>query len=329
MTKKVSVILPAYNSVAYLPQAVESILAQSYPNFELLVVNDGSSDQTAEYLRSVKDDRLMVVTNETNIGITASLNKAVDLACGEYIARMDADDIAMPYRLQRQVAFLEANGYDLVSATAHTMNKFPRRTFGCALNDQEVALCLFFFNPIVHPLVLGKTSVFKEHRYVKDFEWAEDYYLWTRLVLAGLRLGVDAEPLLLYRLHAGQVSVSKQQKQIALTNAVRDNFLKLSAAAARKAEELHDEMDTVAKFHFALSSLVSGGEISRAVKGRILRHVMAGEIKSWREYRNMSGIYRGIGARYAVSDSIFGLASVMDKQFNGTIALRLAKRFIS
>jgi glycosyltransferase involved in cell wall biosynthesis len=305
------------------------MLAQSYSNFEVLVVNDGSSDRTAEYLRSIKDDRLVIVTNEKNIGITASLNKAVDLASGEYIARMDADDIALPHRLQRQVEFLEANCYDLVSATAHTMNKFPRRTFGAALNDQETALSLYFFNPVVHPLVLGKAEVFKEHRYVKDFEWAEDYYLWTRLVLAGLRIGVDAESLLLYRLHSGQVSVSKQEKQMALTNAVRDNFLKLSAAAVGKAGDLHDEMNAVGRFHFALFNLVRTGEISSTVKGKILRHVMATEINSWREYRNMSGIYRGMNARFGLSDGVIGLASVLDKHFNSTIALRAAKRFIS
>jgi glycosyltransferase involved in cell wall biosynthesis len=329
MTKKVSVILPAYNSVAYLPRAVESILAQSYPNFELVVVNDGSSDQTAEYLRSIRDDRLVVITNETNIGITASLNKAVDLASGEYIARMDADDIAMPRRLQRQVEFLEVNGYDLVSAAAHTINKFPRRTFGTALNDQETALCLYFFNPVVHPLVFGKASVFRKHRYVKDFEWAEDYYLWTRLVLSGHRIGIDSEPLLLYRLHSGQVSVSKQQKQIALTNAVRDNFLKLSAEAAGKAVGLHDGLDAADKFHFALTNLVRSERISRAAKGKILRHILAVEIKCWREYRNMGNFYCDMDAQFSLSDRIIGLASVMDKHFNSTIVSRVAKRFIS
>jgi glycosyltransferase involved in cell wall biosynthesis len=329
MSKKISVILPAFNALAYLPQAVSSILAQSHKNLELLVIDDGSTDGTGAYLRSLRDPRLVPVTNERNIGITESLNKAVEIASGEYIARMDADDIAMPHRLERQVAFLEAHGYDLVSARAHTLNKFPRRTFGIALNDQEVTLCLLFFNPVVHPLVLGKREVFRQFRYVKDFEWAEDYYLWTRMALGGVRIGVDAERLLQYRLHSGQVSVSKQQKQIALTGAVRKNYFRLKLEKAGIDPEQPSKMKPLEKFRFALSTLVSSSHVSPEIRGHILRSIVAAEVDSYGEYRAMGSIYSSLDARFGLRDGVVGLASVLDNCLNSTVPSRIAKRIIS
>jgi glycosyltransferase involved in cell wall biosynthesis len=328
MSKKISIILPAFNAITYLPQAVESILAQTYRNFELLVIDDGSTDGTAAYLRSVTDPRLVVVTNETNIGITESLNKAVDLASGDYIARMDADDLAMPHRLERQVQFLEANEYDLVSARAYTLNKFPRRTFGTALNEHEVSLCLLFFNPVVHPLVLGKAEVFRQFRYVKDFEWAEDYYLWTRMALNGVRIGIDSAPLLLYRLHSGQVSVSKQQRQIALTDAVRENYFRSKLENSGLDAEIADQMPAIERFRFTLTKLVRESEVSSETKGKILRIVLAAEVGDFGEYRAMGKIYRGLNAHFGLFDGLVGIASVLGNQFNSTVPSRIARRIV-
>jgi glycosyltransferase involved in cell wall biosynthesis len=328
MSKKISIILPAYNSLEYLPQAVKSILAQDYTNFELIVVNDGSKDGTNNYLRGVRDSRLKIIDNESNIGITKSLNKAIENATGDYIARMDADDIALPSRLRLQLSFLESNDYDVVSSTAQTLNKFPRRIFGMPLNDQELKLCLFFFNPIVHPLVFGKTSIFKRFPYVKEYEWAEDYFLWTKMAMNNVRIGVDSTPLLLYRLHSGQVSVSKQETQIALTDAVARNYYNLKSKEVGGDANLREENNSVARLRFALSNLVLSEAISARVKGRILRHIHAAEINCWLEYRQVASVYKSFGADFHMQDGVVAMASVLGGRFKSTLPSRIAKRLI-
>ena len=106
---RVSVILPAYNAEAYLKEAIDSILNQTFPDFQLIVINDCSTDGTEEIIRQYADPRLVPVKNEKNLGIAATLNRGLSLAQGDYIARMDADDISLPHRLERQVAYLDAH----------------------------------------------------------------------------------------------------------------------------------------------------------------------------------------------------------------------------
>jgi glycosyltransferase involved in cell wall biosynthesis len=101
--------MSVHNDLRYLPQAVDSILRQSFDGFEFLILDDGSTDGSADYLRRLTDPRVRLVRNETNLGLTRSLNGGLDLAGGEFIARMDADDVVMPERLARQVAFLQAH----------------------------------------------------------------------------------------------------------------------------------------------------------------------------------------------------------------------------
>jgi glycosyltransferase involved in cell wall biosynthesis len=106
---KVSVVMSVYNGEKYLCEAIDSILNQTFENFEFLIVNDGSTDRTLEILQSYRDPRIKVINNERNIGLTASLNKGLKIAKGEYVARMDADDVSFPHRLEQQKAFLDRN----------------------------------------------------------------------------------------------------------------------------------------------------------------------------------------------------------------------------
>ena len=104
---RVSILLPAYNAERYLREAIDSMLSQTYQNFELLIIDDGSKDRTAEIVRSYTDERIRFIQNECNIGLANTLNKGMRLARGEYLARMDADDICVPTRFQAQYDFLQ------------------------------------------------------------------------------------------------------------------------------------------------------------------------------------------------------------------------------
>src|SRR5688500_300589 len=117
MSPKISVILPVYNGQLFLKAAIESILNQSYGNFELLIINDGSVDDTEKIIFGFNDLRIRYIRNERNLGLIATLNKGLDLAKGEYIARMDNDDISLPARLEKQLAYLEENKHVSVLAT--------------------------------------------------------------------------------------------------------------------------------------------------------------------------------------------------------------------
>ena len=114
----ISVIMPNYNtSVEYLSLAVDSILSQTYENFEFIIIDDCSTDESVDYLASITDPRVRVIRNDVNRGITASLNVALDNARGDYIARMDSDDVSLPERFEKQIAFMEANPDVIVCGT--------------------------------------------------------------------------------------------------------------------------------------------------------------------------------------------------------------------
>ena len=201
----VSVLMPAYNGASFLAAAIESILAQSFGDFEFVIVDDGSTDATSEIIAAwaAKDARIRVLSNERNLGIVAALNRGLDACQGRYVARMDADDIALPERLAKQTARMDADAgvvalggaLEYIDATGADVG--VRRT--CAVNDSPLAA-----NPLLHPTVMIRREVLEKNhlRYEKRFRYAEDYFLWLRLSRLG-RLDAIDEVVLKYRLSAG------------------------------------------------------------------------------------------------------------------------------
>src|SRR5216683_3737069 len=158
----VSVLMPAYNAEVHLRQAVASVLAQTYEAFELIVVDDASTDRTLEILSSFADPRLRLVRNDKNLGIVGSLNSAMLKAEGHYIARMDADDLCLPTRFARQAAFLDERPDVMLVGT----NKFilsdgqVRRDDRPIDSDLELLHCLFYLsNPVAHPTMMFRSTV--------------------------------------------------------------------------------------------------------------------------------------------------------------------------
>jgi glycosyltransferase involved in cell wall biosynthesis len=209
--RELSVIMCVYNGEAFLKEAVESVLAQTYASFEFIVINDGSTDHTADILASFGDSRMVVITNATNLGLIRSLNIGLGAATGTFIARMDADDICRPERFEKQLAFLKQHPeVGLCGTWLQIIGDDSRYTF--PLTHEEIKVGLLDYTPIAHPSVVFRRKVFKDAGLTYDpgFPGAEDYELWTRAIFLTKFANIP-ETLLFYRRHSQQVTQSKQQ----------------------------------------------------------------------------------------------------------------------
>lgn len=211
----VTVLMPVYNGEKYLKEAIDSVLNQTYKEFEFLIINDGSSDKSLEIINSYRDKRIRLINNEKNLRLISTLNKGLALANGKYIARMDCDDICFPERLQLQVDFMEANpeigilGSWYIRTDNSKVVKKP-------LSHEDIKVNLLKGASILHPTAVFRKNLFDKHslRFDQGYIHAEDYELWVRasehFKLANLPI-----PLIHYRKHPNQVSQSyaKEQKE--------------------------------------------------------------------------------------------------------------------
>jgi len=209
--------MSVYNGAQYLREAVDSILTQTYSDFEFIVIDDGSTDHTWEVLNCFVDPRIRLVRNTENIGLTESLNKGLGLATGEYIARMDADDIGLPRRLEKQVAFLNTHPEIGVLGTAvqiidgqekkSSIRRYPTQ-------DSLIGWHLCFEDPIAHPTTMIRTDLLREvGGYNQDMATAQDYDLWRRLRLITQEAN-SAEVLLYLRRHEACITRARHDEQV-------------------------------------------------------------------------------------------------------------------
>lgn len=216
---KVSVIMPAYNAERYIKEAMDSILGQTFGDFELIVLNDCSRDTTEQIILSYRDPRVVYVKNEKNLGVAGTLNRGLEYATGVYIARMDSDDIAMPDRLERQVAFLDANPEVIACGSNALLFGQTEGKTDMPLDHNSICLRLALSNAFVHPTMLLRKSALGSVRYDSSFEGREDYRMWMVLSRKGRMENLE-QPLLRYRLHGGQVTqkadAAKAQKHFHL-----------------------------------------------------------------------------------------------------------------
>lgn len=230
ITPKISLIMSVYNGEDYLAETIESVINQTFKEWEFIIINDCSTDNTSKILAEYasKDERIKVHTNETNLRLPSSLNKALTLAEGKYIARMDADDICMPDRLQKQYDFMEANPtIDLSSCRFLTLKNGVYSSGGCGGkgDSESIKALLLVTNPILHPGIIAKADVIKELGYDKNFTCTEDMELWTRFVLNGKRVEILSEYLMIYRLHDKQITETTLDKQRKEVINVQKNYL--------------------------------------------------------------------------------------------------------
>lgn len=217
----VTVLMPVFNSGMYLKAAIDSVLAQSFADFELLLINDGSTDDSESIIQTYNDHRIRAFYNEKNSGLIATLNRGISLARGIYIARMDADDICLPQRLALQVAFLEQHPeISFVATTIKLIDEAGRERGTWDLDQQtttpqSIRATLPQKNCIAHPTAMGRTEAFRKYGYNAAQLHTEDYDLWLRVLNSGANIGKIKEPQLLYRQHSASVTSAKLKSSFA------------------------------------------------------------------------------------------------------------------
>ena len=227
---RVSVLMPAYNAEKYIGEAIESILNQTFTDFEFIIVNDGSTDNTAKIIEeyAAKDKRIKFVNNSKNKGLISVLNEGLDLCHGEYIARMDSDDIALPERFAKQVAYMDMHPECGVCGTW-------AKKFGAGIKEnnlmkyqEKVKLLdfLIYGSLVIHPSSVIRKSVLVDNniKYDSKYKYAEDYALWIEIVKYAEIHNLQ-EVLLNYRWHDSNVSVVNKVAQYECAERIRKSIL--------------------------------------------------------------------------------------------------------
>ncbi len=228
MNHKVTILMAVYNGEKYLNEAIDSILEQTYHDYEFIIINDGSSDGSGKIIQSYNDERIRFVNNERNIGLASTLNKGIKLSTSEYIARMDQDDISLPTRIEKQVAYLQKHKDVILLGTgcieidiAGKMVKQHRYH----IKHKHLIKCFERGeSPFPHSSVIYKTEVVKEiNGYRNRLNDAEDLDLWLRLSFLG-KIGCLSAPLIKLRKHEESIT-AKSDKSIILSYGARVSYL--------------------------------------------------------------------------------------------------------
>ena len=212
----ISVVMPVYNGSQFLREALDSILAQSFVDYELLVIDDGSSDDSAAMVASVGDPRIVLLRNDRNRGLVYTLNRGLQYARGLYVARMDQDDISLPDRFLRQLEYLEQNpAIGLCGTWMETIGDRNGIVVKYAADPVEAKCRLLFVTVLAHPTVMFRRSVLADHGlfYSEAYQHAEDYEFWLRL---SRQTNISNIPQVLhqYRLSPGQISQKHGREQL-------------------------------------------------------------------------------------------------------------------
>lgn len=216
---KISVLIPVYNAEKFIKESVSSILNQTFSDFELLLGDDGSTDQSMEIISSFGDDRIIVIRNEENLGIARTLNRLIHLSKGEYIARQDSDDISLPERLQKQVDFMDKNQEIGVCGTNFTIFGDKVRQMFRPLTDEDIKVYMLINNPVCHPSAMIRRSCLTK-LYDQSLFPAEDYALWFDLSKTS-KLTNLPDFLIRYRWHANSISNTREYMQIKMANSIK------------------------------------------------------------------------------------------------------------
>ncbi len=213
----ISVVLPVYNAGVFLREAVDSIRRQTFEDFEVIAIDDASTDSSLEQLESVADPRFRIVRNPVNLGIATTLNKGMSMCDGEFVARMDADDVCLPQRFERQVDVLRSNprcvmtctGRVAIDESGETIDSYYDPPAGSGMSRWKILTG----NYITHPSVMMRRSLLPNPLYESRYDSAEDYAAWLRLSMLG-DIHVLPEKLVKYRFHGKSVSQSRRNLQV-------------------------------------------------------------------------------------------------------------------
>jgi len=270
MEPQISVIMPVYNAGQYLALAIESVLGQTFTDFELLLINDGSTDNSKQVIASFTDNRIKVLDNEGNKGLVYSLNRGIAAAIGKYIARMDADDICLPDRFQLQYDYLERHTETgLVAGYIHFINEQGDDRGVWALDrkadsPQRIKRYMSSECCIAHPTIMARATWLSKFPYDSRQKAIEDYDLWLRLLAHGMAIAKLNTPVLLYRVHDQSVTQVDNKQVNVFFKIAKCKRLFLATCIREKKINIF----TVTVFFKMLADYVKG--VGKSIKKRIV-----------------------------------------------------------
>lgn len=246
---KVTVLMSVYNGEKYLKEAVDSILSQTFTDFEFLIIDDASTDRTPEILRSYRDPRIRIITNEENLGLTKSLNRGLALVMGKYIARMDADDISYPQRIEEQVKYLEefqnvglvGSSFEIIDESGNIVSRNVYKNY----TSENIYYKLIFNNCIAHSSVMYRRDlVIKIGGYNERLTRTQDYDLWSKISKRS-RIEIIDEVLLKWRDSQSNISNKcKTEQDLIAKNIFEENIRSIKQSYIIDLEKIicfHDE----------------------------------------------------------------------------------------
>ena len=227
ITPTVTVLMPVYNAELYLNEAIESILNQTFINFEFLIINDGSIDKSEQIISSYKDHRIRYVKNEANLKLIATLNKGIEMAQGKYIVRMDADDISLPHRLQTQFDFMELHPNVALCGSWFEVLDGKSGVGKYVGNHYEIMMKMLYQCHFCHPSVIMRKSILENFIVKFDplYTHAEDYDFFIRIG-EKFELANIQEILIMYRVHNQSVSQRNKETQSKNSTVIKQNLFK-------------------------------------------------------------------------------------------------------
>lgn len=282
---KITVFMPVYNGEKYLREAIESILSQTFTDFEFLIINDGSTDKSVEIIKSYNDKRIRLIDNQQNLGLAKVCNLGMSLANGEYVARMDCDDISVKTRLAKQTKFMDMHGevgicgtWIKMFGTINYKNIYPT-------TDEKLKARLLFNTCFAHPSVIIRKKIFIDNhlKFKKELEPGDDYYLWTEASIA-TSFACLPKILLYYRMHTDNISkIKSTQQKIGATHARLNMLKKLGIVPTDKELKIHsslksDSMQTKYFLEYSeewLNKLIKINRIKKIYKEKILKETIA------------------------------------------------------
>jgi len=288
MKPKVSILMCVYNGKEYIRESIESIICQTFNDFEFLTINDGSTDNTEEIILKYSDNdkRINLINNTTNLGISKSLNRGLEIAQGEYIIRMDADDISLPDRIKKQIEFMDKNpdiGFSGSSVEAFGAHS---NIWSYPVKSELIKIELLFRSCFAHPSIIFRRELFKKYNltYDSDYPSAQDYRLWVQAIQYFKASNID-EVLLKYRCHESQITQDPSVKQQNETEHIiinqltnlgikpTDEEINIHLASAYK--DFKKEPDLVFKLEKWFCKLIEANEARNIYNKRLFRKVLA------------------------------------------------------
>jgi len=244
---KVSVLMSVYNGEDHVLEAVDSVLRQTFTDFEFIIVDDGSTDKSAEIIKSFTDKRIRLVHNENNIGLTRSLNKGLELATGEYIARMDADDISLPHRLKTQTNFMDTHPETgICGSWIKTLGLSSDDVWKYPTDHSTLKCSLLFAPPLAHPSIMMRRVVLVSNnlQYSTQYSYAQDYEFWVRSSRYTCLSNIG-EVLLLLRQHPKKIGNTRNEDQLSAASTVRESQIReLGITPSSDELSLHNMIST-------------------------------------------------------------------------------------